>query len=166
MSIEIVYANPKYFAKFHANLNIVAREKIYIEMIEAMPLEKLAEHQSDLISRNAPVYYAVDGENVVGWCDVSPSKNPRLCHRGGLGMGLLPDFRGQGLGSRLMTAVFEHSKKIGLEKIELQVYTSNLPAIALYKKFGFEPEGLIRKYRKLDGKYFDALAMAKFLTLL
>jgi len=78
-------------------------------------------------------------------------------------MGLIPGDRGQGLGSQLLSSVLEHSKQFGLEKVELNVYTSNTPAIALYKKFWIEQEGLIRKYRKLDGQYFDCLAMGKFL---
>ncbi|MCB0368061.1 MAG: hypothetical protein KDD45_01150 [Bdellovibrionales bacterium] len=43
------------------------------------------------------------------------------------------------------------------------IYTENFPAINLYKKFDFEEVGIIRKYRKLDGQYFDCLVMAKFL---
>jgi putative acetyltransferase len=78
-------------------------------------------------------------------------------------MGILPEFRGKGIGSKLLQKVIEHSVTFGLEKIELNVYTSNVSAIGLYKKFGFEQEGLIRKYRKLDGRYFDCLAMGKFL---
>ena len=78
-------------------------------------------------------------------------------------MGLVPEFRGRGLGSKLLTKVLNHAKRFGLEKVELNVYTSNISAVALYKKFGFEQEGLIKKYRKLDGKYFDCLAMGKFL---
>jgi RimJ/RimL family protein N-acetyltransferase len=132
-------------------------------MIEPPPLEKVASFQRDLIAKNGPVYYALNNDRVVGWCDVFPEKNPRQNHRGGLGMGLLPEFRGQGLGSKLLSAVLDHAKKFGLEKVELNVYTSNTSAIALYKKFGFEQEGLIKKYRKLDGRYFDCLAMGKFL---
>ena len=45
-----------------------------------------------------PVYYAVEGEKVVGWCDVFPINNPRQSHRGGLGMGILPGYRGKGIG--------------------------------------------------------------------
>ncbi len=77
-------------------------------------------------------------------------------------MGLLPEYRGRGIGSQLLSAVLKHCKQFGLEKVELQVYVSNTPAIALYKKFGFEQEGLIRKYRKVDGQDFDCLAMARF----
>lgn len=30
--------------------------------------------------------------------DISSSENPRLCHRGFLGMGMLEEYRGKGLG--------------------------------------------------------------------
>ncbi len=161
--IKVIYANEKYFPSFHEALSVVAKERIYIEMIEAPPLEKVASFQRELISKNGPVYYALSGDKVVGWCDVFPEENPRQNHRGGLGMGILPEFRGQGIGSQLLQKVIEHAKNFGLEKIELNVYSSNVSAIGLYKKFGFDQEGLIKKYRKLDGQYFDCLAMGKFL---
>lgn len=163
MSVEILYPSEIYFQSFHYALGVVAKELIYIEMIEAPPLEKVSTFQADLIAKNGPVYYAINSQKVVGWCDIFPEKNPRQCHRGSLGMGLLPEFRGQGLGSKLLDAVIKHAKNFGLEKVELNVYTTNLPAIALYRKFGFKEEGLIKNYRKLDGQYFDCLAMAKFL---
>ncbi len=79
-------------------------------------------------------------------------------------MGILPQYRSQGIGSTLLSKVVDHSRIFGLEKIELNVYTTNISAIALYRKYGFEEEGLVRKYRKLDGEYFDCLSMAKFLV--
>lgn len=161
--IQIVYANEKYFSSFYEALSIVAKERIYIEMIEAPPFEKVVNFQTSLIAMNGPVYYALADEKVVGWCDVFPEDNPRQNHRGGLGMALLPEFRGQGVGSQLLQKVLDHAKIFGLEKVELQVYNTNTSAVALYKKFGFEQEGLIRKYRKLDGQYFDCLSMGKFL---
>lgn len=163
MNIDIIYTEEKYFPSFHEALTVVAKELIYIEMIEPPPLETVAGFQRGLIAKNGPTYFALHGGRVVGWCDVFPEDNPRQSHRGGLGMGCLPEFRGKGLGGRLLKAVLEHAKKFGLEKVELNVFTSNIPAIALYKKFGFEEEGLIKKYRKLDGQYFDCLAMGKFL---
>ncbi len=163
MSSQIIYPSEKYFKSFHEALSAVASERIYIEMIEAPPFEKVVGFQTDLISKNGPVFYAVDGDRVVGWCDVFPESNPRQNHRGSLGMGILRDYRGQGLGSKLLSSVLIHAKKFGLEKVELHVYTSNVSAVGLYKKHGFEQEGLIKKYRKLDGQDFDCLMMAKHL---
>lgn len=163
MSVQIIYPQEKFIPSYHQALTKVASERFFIEMLVPPPLEKVIGYQKDLISKNGPVYYALDGDKVVGWCDVFPEDSPRQSHRGGLGMGLIPEYRGQGIGSKLLAAVIEHSKKFGLEKIELNVYTTNTSAIALYKKHGFEQEGLIKKYRKLDGKYFDSLVMGKFL---
>jgi ribosomal protein S18 acetylase RimI-like enzyme len=162
-TIQIIYTNEQYFKSFHEALSVVAQEKIFIEMIEAMEFQKLFDFQKKLIAKNHPCYFAVLNDQVVGWADISSTENPRLSHRGFLGMGLLPKFRGQGIGSELLNAVIEHARKVPFEKIELSVYTSNLPAIKLYQKYGFETEGTIKHYRKLDGKYFDCLSMAKFL---
>lgn len=163
VSTQIIYPSEIYIPSYHVALSTVASERVYIEMIESPPLEKVISFQRGLIARNGPVYYAINNDRVVGWCDVFPIENPRQSHRGGLGMGLIPEFRGQGLGSKLLKAVLDHAKNFGLEKVELNVYTSNSPAVALYRKFGFEQEGLIKKYRKLDGQYFDCLVMAKYL---
>ena len=155
--------NPSYFASFRETLNEVAREQIYIDMTEAAPLESVVEFQSRLIAANAPTYVALVEGRVVGWCDVSGNQNPRHAHRASLGMGIIAPWRGHGIGSRLVEACIDHAKKIGLEKIELKVYTSNLRAISLYKRHGFVEEGMIRKYRKLNGEYFDCYCMGLFL---
>jgi len=142
---------------------MVAQEKVYLEITEAHPIDKVIEFQTEIIIKNLPAYYALVDGAVVGWADVQRLEAPRRSHRGNLGMGLLPEVRRRGIGSALLQAVIEHSKRIGIEKVELTVYTSNLAGIALYKKFGFEQEGLIRQYRRVDGQNFDGLLMAKFL---
>jgi putative acetyltransferase len=46
-------------------------------------------------------------------------------------------------------------------RIELTVYVDNAAALALYAKFGFAREGLLRRYALRDGGYVDAYAMAR-----
>ena len=159
--IEVVYGNEKYFESFHAALNTVAKERIYIEMIEAPPLADVVQYQRGLIQKNGPVYYAIEGEKVVGWCDIFPKDNPRMSHRGSLGMGIIPGYRRMGIGTRLMMAALGHAKKFGFEKVELSVYSNNTDALVLYKKMGFEQEGVVKNYRRLDGFTYDAISMAK-----
>ena len=156
-------ARPELIPSFHEALGAVAAERIYIEMVEAPPLAAVMEFQTKLIEKNAPVFYALDQGRVVGWCDISPGTSTRNSHRGFLGMGLLPDYRGRGLGRRLLGSAMGKARLFGFEKVELSVYTSNEPAIRLYRAMGFTQEGEIRHYRKLDGKYFDVLLMARFL---
>lgn len=161
--VEVIYAKEELIPSYYECLKSVASERIYIEMTEPPPLEEVMEFQKELIKSQGPVFYAVSEVKVIGWCDIFPFDSPRQSHRGGLGMGILPAFRGKGIGSQLLASAMEQAKKFGLEKVELNVYTSNKNAAALYRKHGFEEEGLIKHYRKLDGKYFDCIVMAKFL---
>lgn len=161
--VDIIYAKTSLIGSFYDALKEVASERVYLEMIEPPPLEDVFNFQAGLISKSGPVYYAVTKDRVVGWCDIFPMNNPRQSHRGGLGMGIISSHRSQGIGGQLLEKTLSHAKVFGLEKVELQVYTTNNNAIKLYKKFGFIQEGLTKNYRKLDGVYFDSIAMAKFL---
>ncbi|PWH12991.1 MAG: hypothetical protein DDG60_11290 [Anaerolineae bacterium] len=52
-------------------------------------------------------------------------------------IGVAPQARGYGLGTKLLTAFAESAQKTGYTSIALSVETDNLPALALYAKFGF-----------------------------
>jgi putative acetyltransferase len=45
--------------------------------------------------------------------------------------------------------------------LELTVYTDNPAALALYRKFGFEQEGLLKAFAYRAGDYVDAYTMAR-----
>ncbi len=160
--MEIIYASQSLFKSFHKALDQVAKEQVYIEMIEAKPFAEVEQFQQKLINNNWPAYYAVSDGRVVGWADITPASSPRQAHRGFLGMGVIKDVRGQRIGSQLIKRALEHSKDHGLEKVELSVYTENLNAINLYRKFGFSEIGVIKHYRKLKDRYFDSLEMELF----
>jgi len=68
-----------------------------------------------------------------------------------------------GFGEGLVRAALVHASRIGLERIELQVYSNNAAARALYLKAGFDVEGVRRRARKLDGRYDDLVLMALLL---
>ena len=160
----IQYAEKSLIPSFYEALRSVAGEQIYIEMLTPPPLVQIIDFQTKMFAKGAPTYFAVDGSRVVGWCDITPIENPRQAHRGGLGMGLIAEYRGRGLGLQLIQAALNTAQTFGLEKVELAVYSSNDIAIRLYEKVGFVREGLIEKYRKLGDDYFDAILMGKFLN--
>src|SRR5215207_4220968 len=125
---KILYARPDLVESFHQCLDAVARERVHLEMIEAPSFDQIRAFELNQIRQHAPAYFAVDaGWRVVGWCDVVAEPNPRHRHRGGLGMGVHADYRSRGIGSRLLDATLAQSKKFGLKKVELKVYTTNEP---------------------------------------
>jgi RimJ/RimL family protein N-acetyltransferase len=145
---------------FHRVLDIVAREREYLAILEAPPLDSSRKFISDNIAKGYPQFVALAGGDVVGWCDVLPKKFPVYSHCGGLGMGLLPEWRGRGNGTALIRATLSEARLFGFVRIELMVYADNAQAIALYEKVGFKTEGVMRDAALIDGLYRDSILMA------
>jgi ribosomal protein S18 acetylase RimI-like enzyme len=81
-----------------------------------------------------------------------------------VGMAILPEARGRGGGKALIDTIVEHAVACDAHKLDLEVWTDNLRAIALYGSAGFEVEGLRRDhYRRSDGSLRSTLLMARLL---
>jgi RimJ/RimL family protein N-acetyltransferase len=89
-----------------------------------------------------------------------PKSRPVHAHVGVLGVALLPEFRGQGLGGRLIRQTLDAVRAFGLHRAELTVREANRSAIALYRKIGFEIEGLMRDAIKVDDACENVVLMA------
>jgi putative acetyltransferase len=88
--------------------------------------------------------------------------SPRRRHTGHLGMAVRDDWQGKGVGTALLQAAVDLADKwLNLERLELDVYTDNQPAVRLYKKFGFVIEGTRVRFAFRDGCYVDAYSMAR-----
>ncbi len=55
---------------------------------------------------------------------------------------LLPEYRGRGLGKRMLSELLERGKKLGANDFTLEVRKSNETAIGLYERLGFESAGI------------------------
>lgn len=95
MKVEIVPIAISHADSFHAGLDAVARERKYLAIVEAPPLERLREFIADNVARDVPQFVAVDDERVIGWCDIVPASPQAIQHRGTLGMGILASYRGK-----------------------------------------------------------------------
>jgi ribosomal protein S18 acetylase RimI-like enzyme len=158
--IEIVPITQGHIESFHKTLDIVARERRYLSFLEAPPFEATRAFILDMIAQGYPQLVALSADEVVGWCDVTPKPRPIYAHSGVLGMGLLPQFRRQGIGKRLIAQSLAAARATGLQRVELMVRENNTGAIALYRKVGFEIEGVQRNAILLDGAYENLILMA------
>lgn len=145
---------------FHKTLDIVAKERRYLSFLEAPPFEATRAFILDMIEQGYPQLVALSGGEVIGWCDVTPKPRPIYARSGVLGMGLLPQFRRQGIGKRLILQALAAARAFGLQRVELTVRENNINAIALYKKVGFEIEGVQRNAIFVDGTYENLILMA------
>jgi len=145
---------------FHELLDAVCRERRFLATVEAPPLEAVRSFVTKNIWNGHPQWIAVEDDQIIGWCDAVPGDvDSGGRHIGRLGMGVARAHRGRGVGRALALATLKAARETGLEKIELAVYSSNEPAIALYRSLGFTEEGCRKRGHLRDGVYDDILLM-------
>jgi ribosomal protein S18 acetylase RimI-like enzyme len=145
----------------HRTLDAVARERRWLAMTAAPPLEMVRSFRHSFWESGSVDLVAVSPEGeIVGWVDIQRISWEGMRHVGVLGMGLLAAYRGRGLGRRLLQAALEAAGQAGMSRVELEVFISNSPAVSLYRATGFEEEGRKRGARVLEGQVDDLLVMA------
>jgi putative acetyltransferase len=111
---------------------------------------------------NELMLVAVFDGKVVGSAGMVRETRHRRAHTAGIGMAVHDDHAGRGVGTALMRAMVDVADRWwNIKRLELDVYVDNVRAIALYERFGFEREGVLRAYAWRDGQYVDTIAMAR-----
>jgi ribosomal protein S18 acetylase RimI-like enzyme len=159
--VRVVPSEERFLESFRETLDTVARERRFLILLEAPPLAAIRQFIAENDRRGGVQFFAIDpGDRVVGWCDIYRHGRDGFRHTGTLGIGLLPDYRGRGIGAQLALTAIEAARLNGIERIELEVWASNTKGLALYRQLGFVEEGLRRRARLLDGHYEDSVVMA------
>ncbi len=153
-------------------MEIVDRETTFLsrepgEAQREYPLEKEKTFLQTTADRESNLFLVVrspQGE-VVATCNCQYNPNRfRLRHVASLGISVRQDFWKMGLARKMMQIQEDWCRTQGIEKLTLEVDTTNLRAIGLYLSRGFVVEGTLRRAAKMaDGSWRDRYAMAKFL---
>ena len=98
---------------------------------------------------------AVEGEKVAGYV----GSQSVMGESDMMNVAVHPDFRRQGIGERLILDLIDQLNQRGNHSLTLEVRTSNVSAIALYRKLGFEQVGLRKNYYRNPKE--DALILRK-----
>lgn len=150
-----------------ALINILATERNFLFIMPIDPKSGVSVVISHLASIAATGNEAVliarsDGE-MVGLITGIRGTHPARRGSVEIGIGVRPDQRGRGVGLHLMTGLEAWARRVGCHRLQLRVVTTNLPAIALYRKVGFATEGVLRAGAIVGGMRYDDLQMAKIL---
>ena len=116
------------------------------------------------LDAEAEVMIAVfDGARAVGTVSLTPvGGKSKVRHRASLGITVLRELWGHGLGRRLMREAEAAARDMGFEQIELGVFSENARAIRLYESEGYAAYGRVPDaFRLRDGSRQDELLMAK-----
>ena len=74
------------------------------------------------------------------------------------------DCWGRGIARETVTLVLRRAAALGLRKVLLEVASDNPRAIELYRRAGFETEGVLRRHLPRGDGYIDVMIMAVFLA--
>jgi RimJ/RimL family protein N-acetyltransferase len=74
------------------------------------------------------------------------------------------DCWGQGIGAEALRLVLRKAAGLRLRKVLLEVASDNPRAIALYRRAGFDTEGVLRRQLPRGSSFVDVLIMAAFLA--
>jgi len=102
---------------------------------------------------------------VVGNLGLHPAGRARRRHAASLGMSVRDDMQSKGVGTALLRAAIDIADHwLNYTRLELTVYTDNIAAVTLYRKFGFVIEGTLQDFAYRNGRYVDAYTMARLRT--
>lgn len=167
MSFEIRPATPEDYEAWLAVHEAVAAEGRWIGAEAPLDVDRARRHFDEHVADE-------DKEFLVAVVDEAGGSGGRVVgdlaihvQRYGVaefGMAVADGFRGQGIGSALLSAGIDFARARGAHKVALQMWPHNDPARRLYEKFGFEQEGVLRRhYPRRNGELWDAVIMGLLL---
>lgn len=126
-------------------------------------IEEYKKQIENFTNKNFMLVAIIEGV-IVGSCSLRTIENRlRVAHRSSIGISILQDYSGKGIGKCCFDFLIEEAKKNNITKLELEVRADNERAINLYKKMGFEIEGKLRNSIYIDGEYLDSYIMGKII---
>lgn len=118
---------------------------------------------TDTISTRNLFLVAVTDKRIVGFSRCEGTYLKRFSHKVEFGVGVLKDFWGYGIGKNLLKESIAWADSNDIKKITLNVLETNTKATELYKRLGFDIEGILRNDKILsNGEYYNTIVMGRF----
>ena len=76
-----------------------------------------------------------------------------------LNFAIARDKQKQGFGQKLLAYIMNHLAYKEIQKLFLEVRVTNIPAISIYKKYGFEQISIRKDYYRVGDSHEDALVL-------
>ena len=80
-SADVVPIAPEHIEGYRRAVDMVARERRYLTVLEAFPLAQTRDFVLGLMKKGDPMFVAAGNGEVVGWCDIQRHPFPAHSHR-------------------------------------------------------------------------------------
>ena len=111
-----------------------------------------------------PVLVGEVGGRVVGWGSLNAfNPRPAYDHVADVSVYVGRDWRGRGVGHRLLEALIARGRELGYHKLVLAAFPFNVAGVTLYRRLGFSEVGVYREQGRLDGQWVDVVVMERLL---
>ncbi|MDX2046569.1 MAG: GNAT family N-acetyltransferase [Chitinophagaceae bacterium] len=130
-------------------------------LYEPMDAESFRPIYDELLQRGVKYIYASNGVSTGMFKWVPETyRSSHIAYLGGLA--IHPSHAGKGHGLKMMEEIIQFGKQQGFLRIELSTAVTNEKAIHLYEKAGFEKEGILKKYTRMEKEnvFLDEVMMA------
>jgi phosphinothricin acetyltransferase len=111
-----------------------------------------------------PVLVAEADGGVVGWASLNVFNARRAYdNEDDLSLYVEREWRGRGVGRRLLDALVTRAIELGYHKLVLAAFPWNAAGMRAYERAGFREVGIYREQGRLDGRWVDTVVMEKIL---
>jgi len=134
------------------------------EYVKAETVADVVDSEGVLLRHNeleSRIFFVATVDNeVVGWVHLKHTDLEKLSHTAELTLGVLAEYRDNGIGSHLLERGLEWAASQGFERIYNSIPATNELAIEFLESRGWEVEAVRKDHYKLDGTYVDEVMMA------
>ncbi|WP_048000773.1 GNAT family N-acetyltransferase [Lactiplantibacillus herbarum] len=109
-----------------------------------------------------PMWVVMQDEMVVGWLSLSPFYGRAAYEKTAeVSVYLDRSVQGQGIGSQVLEMIPAQLPAIGLTTVVAYIFSSNLPSIKLFEKFGYEQWGFLPAVAEFNGRTNDLVILGQ-----
>jgi RimJ/RimL family protein N-acetyltransferase len=115
--------------------------------------------------KNNSTVFVVENEDgqLIGYLAAIGGDTKRTKHISYVIIGILKAYTGRGIETKLFKSLDEWARTRNILRLELTVVIQNEAGVSLYKKMGFEIEGIKRSSLKINDNLYDQFFMSKLL---
>ncbi|MBU3188521.1 GNAT family N-acetyltransferase [Clostridium bowmanii] len=126
-----------------------------------LTVQQEIEHIKDISnSANTLMVLGIIDNKIVSIAQISSSSRKRIAHNSEISISVKNDYWRNGIGCTVMDELIRFAKESGtIKNINLGVKTSNINAISMYEKFGFEKVGVHKNNFNVNGNFDDEILM-------